>query len=594
MTPRAGSKPRRRSLAGDWHLLGRILAEARPFWVRIVAALLIGLLATPLALLAPVPLRIAVDSVIGSDPLPPLIARFVPTWLEASALRMIIFAAALHVAVVFLIQSQALVSSVLKIQVGEQLTLRFRARLLSHVQRLSFAFHDKRGTADSIYRIQYDAPSIQHVALSTIVPLLASATTLISVMYVIARIQTQLAIVALFILPLLYAYTRMYRRRIRPKHKKAKRLESSALNVVQEVLTSFRVVKAFGREKHEQERFVAQSRKGKRLRVRLAFAGSAFDLVVQLTTAVGTATVLALGALHVRSGAITLGEMLMVLTYLARLYSPVESISRRIARLQNQLASAERVFDLLDEAPDVTEKPDAKSVQRVDGRIEFRDLSFSYGEGEPPIISNASFTIPRGARVGIVGRTGAGKTTLVNLLSRCYDPTGGAILVDGTDLRDFKIADLRMQFAILMQDPVLFSTSIAENIAYARLDASPEEITEAARAAGAHEFISALPDGYETLVGERGMRLSGGERQRVSLARAFLKNAPILILDEPTSSVDPKTEAAIVQDFQRLMGDRTTFIISHRESAIANCSVLLDVHDGRISMRSGGAVGAGA
>jgi ATP-binding cassette subfamily B protein len=567
--------------------LARILAEARPYRRPILGILALGLLGAPLALLAPVPLKIAVDSVIGQDPVPSILGRLVPAWLESSPGGMLLLAACLHVAVVFLIQSQSLLSAVLQTHIGERLTLQFRARLLDHAQRLSFAFHDRRGTADSIYRIQYDAPSIQFVAISTLVPFLSSVLTLVSVLYVISRIHAQLALVAVVILPVLFLYTRVYRSRIRPKHKKAKRLESSALNLVQEVLTSFRVVKAFGREDHEKDRFIQQSRKGKRVRVRLALAGSAFDLAVQVTTAAGTATVLAVGAIQVRAGAISLGELLMVLTYLARLYAPVETISRRVASLQNQLASAERVFELLDEMPEVSERPGARPIRRARGEFEFRNVSFAYEGDECPILRQASFRIPAGSRVGIVGKTGAGKTTLVNLLNRSYDPSSGSILLDGVDLRDCRIADLRDQFAILMQDPVLFSTSIAENIAYAKLGAAGEEITRAARAAGAHDFIMGLPNGYDTLVGERGMRLSGGERQRVSLARAFLKNAPILILDEPTSSVDPQTEAAIVADIEKLAAEGTTFIISHRMGALAGCELLLVVEDGRVLLRSG-------
>ena len=252
-----------------------------------------------------------------------------------------------------------------------------------------------------------------------------------------------------------------------------------------------------------------------------------------------------------------------------------------MASMQSHLASAERAFALLDESPDVIERPHARSLVRASGALAFRHVSFAY-ETERPVLRDISFEVQPGTCLGIAGTTGAGKTTLVNLFTRFYDPTAGEILLDDVDLRDYKLADLRDQFALVLQEPVLFSTSIAENIAYARPSASESDIIAAAKAANVHDFISRLPQGYETLVGERGMRLSGGERQRISLARAFLKDAPILILDEPTSSVDVKTEAAIVEAMERLMHGRTTFIITHRVSALQHCDFILRIERGRV------------
>jgi ATP-binding cassette subfamily B protein len=304
-------------------------------------------------------------------------------------------------------------------------------------------------------------------------------------------------------------------------------------------------------------------------------------MLVGVTTAVGTATVLFIGMNHVRAGTLTLGELLLVMGYLAQLYGPLKAISKRAASLQSHLAGAERAFALLDEAPDVAERPGARPLARAAGAVAFRGVCFTYASGRP-ILQDVSFEFAPGTRVGIAGVTGAGKTTLVNLLTRFYDPTAGQILLDGVDLRDYRLADLRNQFAIVLQEPVLFSTSIAENIAYARPDAREEEVVAAAKAANAHEFISRLPEGYQTRVGERGMRLSGGERQRIALARAFLKDAPVLILDEPTSSVDVKTEAAILEAMGRLRQGRTSFMIAHRLSTLASCDVLLQIEHGRL------------
>jgi ATP-binding cassette, subfamily B, bacterial len=299
-------------------------------------------------------------------------------------------------------------------------------------------------------------------------------------------------------------------------------------------------------------------------------------------TAIGMGTVLYIGVHDIKAGTLTLGNLLLVMGYLGQLYSPMRTLGRKMASMQGYLVGAERAFALLDEVPDVVERPNAKPLTHTTGAMAFENVSFAYDGDQLPVLHDISFAVPAGACIGVVGTTGAGKTTLVNLLTRFYDPSRGRILLDGVDLRDYRLADLRNQFAIVLQEPVLFSSSIAENIAYARPDATGGEIVAAARAANAHEFISRLPDGYDTAVGERGMRLSGGERQRISIARAFLKDAPILILDEPTSSVDIKTEAAILEALDRLARGRTTFVITHRPSALKQCDIIVRMEQGRL------------
>ena len=316
--------------------------------------------------------------------------------------------------------------------------------------------------------------------------------------------------------------------------------------------------------------------------MQLAFVQGSSRALFAMTTAIGTALVLFIGVHRVQSGNLTVGNLVLAMAYLAQLYLPAQLISETISDMQAGIASAARIFAVLDEVPDVLERPHARPLGRAIGELAFRNVSFAYN-GRDPVLHGVSFEIPPGTRVGISGATGAGKTTLVSLLTRFYDPTEGQILLDGIELRDYKLADLRNQFAIVLQEPVLFSTSVAENIAYARPDASEEEIVEAAKAANAHDFVKALPDGYDTLVGERGMRLSGGERQRISLARAFLKDAPILILDEPTSSVDLGTEAVIMEAMERLMRGRTTIMIAHRLSTLDNCDAHLKIDAGTIS-----------
>jgi ATP-binding cassette subfamily B protein len=413
------------------------------------------------------------------------------------------------------------------------------------------------------------------------IPLVTSTLTLIIMAVIVTWIDWRLALVALGVAPVLFFLSHVYGRRLRGQSREAKKVESAAMAVVQEVLVAVRVVKAFGQEDREHERFVTRSTEGLRAKLRITFASGVLGLLVGLTTAAGTAAVLFVGVTHVRDGVLTLGGLLVVMAYLGQLYGPLETVSKKVADLQGTLASAERAFTLLDEAPDVADRPGAKHVTRAAGAVEFRHVGFAYPDN-PPVLHGVTFEIPAGTRVGVVGRTGAGKTTLMNLLMRFYDPSAGQVLLDGLDLRDCRLADVRNQFAVVLQEPVLFSTSVAENIAYARPDATDEEVVAAAKAANAHEFITGLPDGYDTLVGERGLRLSGGERQRISLARAFLKDAPVLVLDEPTSSVDVRTEAAIIEAMERLMRGRTTFMIAHRLSTLRSCDLLLVLEKGRL------------
>src|SRR6266581_466845 len=562
-------------------LYRRLLAQARPYWPHIAATLVLGLLSTPLALLGPLPLQIAVDSVIGSHPVPRFLDALPSSAAMHSKTAVLTLAAGLLVAIALLSQLQALGMSLLRTYTGEKLVLKFRARLFRHVQLLSLSYHEYRGTTDSTYRIQYDAPAIQWIAIDGLIPFITAGFALAGMIYVTARIDRQLALVALLISPVLLLISRAYGRRLRGQWHEVYKFQSSAMSVVQEVLAAVRVVKAFGQEDREQRRYMHHASEGIWARFRVAFAEGGFGLLVGLTTAVGTAMVLTIGARHVQSGVLTLGELLLVMAYLSQLYGPLQTLSSMTGHLQSSLASAERAFSLLDETPDVAERQDAKPISRTSGAVAFHDVSFAYDKVHP-VLHDVSFEVSPGTRVGIMGATGAGKTTLVGLLTRFYDPTAGQILLDRVDLRDYRLTDLRNQFAIVLQEPVLFSTSVAENIAYACPAASHDEIVAAARAANAHEFILGLPEGYETQVGERGMRLSGGERQRISIARAFLKDTPVLILDEPTSSLDMRTEAAIIEAMERLMQGRTTFIIAHRPSTLVNCGMLLMIENGRL------------
>jgi ATP-binding cassette, subfamily B, bacterial len=544
--------------------------------------LALSLMSTPVALLTPLPLKIVVDSVLGDKSLPGFMQPLVPEFIVSSKEMVLILSVALVLIVALIGQLREIFSLILTTYTGEKLVMDFRARLFRHAQRLSFTYHDWRGTADSTYRIQYDALAVQWITTQGLIPLVTSAVTLISMIFITTLIDLQLALVALAVSPLLLLILRTYGQRLRTGWRGQKKLESSTLSVVGETLGGIRVVKAFGQEDREKERFTRKASETLRARIRLSFHEGGLGLMVGLVIAAGEAAVIFIGVRNVQAGTLTLGDLLLVMGYLSQLYRPLQSISKKVGDLQQSMASAERTFALLDQSPEVIEKPNAMPLSRARGALSFQNVFFAYKVENNPVLQNVSFEVLPGTRVGIAGATGAGKTTLVSLLTRFYDPTSGRITLDGVDLRDYRIADLRNQFAIVLQEPVLFSTSIAENIAYAKPDATSEEIMAAARAANAHEFITHLPEGYDTQVGERGMRLSGGERQRISLARAFLKDAPILILDEPTSSVDMKTEAVIMEAMTQLMLGRTTFMIAHRLSTLEQCDVRLKIEQGHV------------
>jgi ATP-binding cassette, subfamily B, bacterial len=559
----------------------RMLAETRRHWLQIAALFGISLLSIPLTLLTPIPLKIMIDSIIGTEEFPSLMIAVLPESADRTSFAAIALVASFFVLIAMGKQLCDLAFSVLRTFTGEKLVLGFRAKLFRHAQRLSLSYHDSKGTADSTYRIQYDAPAIQWISIDAIIPLVTALLTLGAMIFVMARIDWQLALVALAVAPFLFVVSQKFSRRLKLRWREAKDLESSTLGVVQEVLSSVRVVKAFVQEDREQKRYVEHAGRNLREQLRLSVTAGAFALIIGMAMALGTAAVLFLGTRHVQAGQLTLGEFILIMSYLAMLYGPLQTLSKSAASLQGSLVSMERAFEILDQAEDVPDKPNARPLVRARGQVRFENVSFAYTP-ERTALRDISFEVSPGARVGIAGTTGAGKSTLAGLLVRLYDPVSGRILLDGVDVREYKRHDLRNQFAIVLQEPVLFSSSIAENIAYAKPDAAEHEILAAARAANAHDFIARLPHGYRTAVGERGVQLSGGERQRISLARAFLKDAPILILDEPTSSVDVTTESVILEAMERLMRGRTSFMIAHRLSTLEACDVRLQLELGRL------------
>lgn len=565
----------------DFTLIRRLLRECGGYMPALLGVLALELLGTPLALLAPVPLKLAVDSIVHHRPLPWFVAGWLPSPEHPGAL--LAWVCVLSLVIAFAGQLQDLASSLLATYTSQQMLRDFRSRLFEHAQRLSLAYHTRKGTADTMYRIQTDATCLEWLFVDGAIPLASSTFTLVSFLYMVLALNWKIGCTALVISPVLFFLTRSTRPILRGQSRELKQQESAALGIIQEVLGVLRVVKAFGQEDRERGRYLAATDRCIRARVRLTLAQDGLGLLINMVAAVGLAAVLFFGVSDVLAGALTLGNMLLITSYISQLYSPLKTFSRKTVNLQAQLAGAERALGLLDEPVDVPEPSHPVDLERSRGSLAFEDVCFSY-TGKRPVLDGVSFEIPDGARVGIVGATGAGKSTLTYLMTRFADPDQGRVLLDGVDLRNYRTTDLRRQFAVVFQEPVLFATTLAENIAYARPGADMADIIAAAEAANIHHFIESLPEGYETQVGERGMALSGGERQRIGLARAFLRDAPILILDEPTSSVDLDTEAGIMEAVERLMAGRTTFIIAHRLNTLDACDLVLRVENRTVTV----------
>jgi ATP-binding cassette, subfamily B, bacterial len=561
----------------------RAVKLARPCWPHLAGIVLLSLLSAPVTLLAPLPLKIAVDSVLGSHPLPgwlhllPLPAR----WLTAPNGGLVI-CAILLLAIALISCFQSLANWLLSTYTGEKLVHDLRGLLLFRAQRLSLAVHDRRGANDTAYRIQYDAPAIQNLFLQGMVPLFSSVFTFAAMMAVTVRISWHIASIAAIVSPVLFVLARNSSRKVHKRYHEVSELDSSAMLVLHEALSCLRAVKAFGQESYEDERFRRKSRQRMTEQVRLASIQAGFHVLIGLCVALAAAVAMVMGVTEVRQQMMTVGEFLLVMAYMAQLYEPLRTISTKIPELQSTLASLHRAFALLEETPEMEETPLFSKPVRARGEVEFRNVSFHYTAGGRGVLQDISFHVRPGMRVGVVGPSGSGKSTLVNLLTRFYDPTDGSIRIDSTDLREYNLAGLRQQFSIVLQEPMLFSTTVAGNIAYADPRASRAQVIAAAKLANAHEFIQRLPQGYDTPLGDGGTGLSGGERQRLAIARAFLKDAPMLILDEPTSAVDVRTEELIMEALDCLMDGRTTFMIAHRLSTLERCDMVLVLQNGSL------------
>src|SRR5437667_373519 len=422
--------------------------------------------------------------------------------------------------------------------------------------------------------------------IDSLIPLTTSILTLGAMILVMVFLDWELALIALLVSPLMFLLTFVFRPRIRAGWRKFRASESAAMAVAQESLGASRLVKSYGQEERKNKELVSHYDASLSASLKVQVDSAIYSLLVGVLTAAGLAAVLYIGIGHV-PGILTLGSLLVVNYYVTQLYGPLRNVGQSILDIQMSLTGVERYRAVLDEKPDVPELPNAIPLARARGNIAFRNVSFAYTK-DHPVLHDITFELPSGNRLGVVGPTGSGKTTLSTLLLRLFDPTEGVITLDDLDLTDYKLADLRNQYAVVHQETVLFSTSVAENIRFAKPNATMDEVIAAAAAAKAQHFITNLPNGYDTLVGERGMKLSGGERQRISLARAFLKDAPILILDEPTSSLDVHTESAILDTIQELMKGRTTMMIAHRPSTVRGCHLRVQIERGRVVDRRPG------
>jgi len=561
-------------------LAGWTLSFLRPYRARVTAIVALSLLEIGLAALAPWPLKAVVDNVLGGHPLPAVVAAPAQALSGGSAAGLL----ALIVVAGLLLQLASeivlMAHTQLQVDTGQRIVYDLRRSLLAHLLALPLRHHVAARTADGVYRLETDAYCINDLVMGGAFPLSMAVIKLAVMFGILVRLDLTLALLSLVVVPFLWASLRYYARRMVDRAERVKALESSLVERMFEILASVKVIKSFAREGHELRRFGDAGDGTMRARLRLTWQESLFSVVVSAITLSGAALVLGIGGLHVLDGTLTVGSLLVVIAYLAAVYNPLSSIAHTTGSLQQAVVSARRVREILGITPEPFDTPGGRDATGLAGDIRFEHVSFAYDDRT--ILDDISFEARPGELVALVGLTGAGKTTLASLLPRFYEPTAGRVTIDGVDVRDYDLRAMRERIALVPQEPVLFAGSIAENIRYGRLDASRDDVEQAARAAHVHTFVERLPHGYDSLVAEAGATLSGGERQRLGIARALLKDAPILVLDEPTSSLDALSEEIVFDALRRLRERRTTLVIAHRLSTIRDASRILVLHDGRV------------
>jgi ATP-binding cassette, subfamily B, bacterial len=563
-------------MASTVRVLGKVLARVAPYrgafaWA-VAQVVLIGVL----ELAKPWPLKIVVDHVLAGRPLG------WPGFGGFDGTALLVLACLGLVAVYALLGVLGVTSNYTTIGVGQRMVDDFRSELYQHLQRLSLAFHSRRQVGDLLYRLTSDTFAIQTLTMNGFFPILTSIVLLGGMLVVMLRLDWVLTVVALAVVPALGLAIVAMSRRITALATESRLKESALWTVAQRAMGAIRVIQAFTTEEDEHRRFVTSSRASLDANLRLYTFQTGYSAFVNVVVAAGTAVVLYVGATHVLRGQLRIGDILVFTTYLASLYAPINSLTQTWGLIQGARVGAERVFEILDTAPDLVDGSRELAAAEVHGAVSLEDVVFGY-EPRRPVLRGVSLHARAGELVAVVGATGAGKTTLVSLIPRFYDPAAGRVLLDGIDVRDFRLRALRRHVAMVLQPPLVFPTTLRENIAYGRPEATEVQVRAAAQLAQLDDFLARLPAGLDTVVGEAGATLSAGEQLRITIARALLRDAPILILDEPTSALDASTEALVMRGLERLMAGRTTFVIAHRLSTVRRADTIVVLHEGRIA-----------
>jgi ATP-binding cassette, subfamily B, bacterial len=533
------------------------------------------------SLMEPWPLKLVFDHVLNSRPLEGWMGRLAGVFGGSDTFTILSFAVAAVLAIAIFGAICSYLQKYLTTSVGQWVMHDLRRTVYSHIQRLSLSFHDQSRTGDLISRVTSDIDAIQSFITSGLLGTLVNILTLLGMVGVMFYINWRFTLVALSVAPVLFAVVFFYTRRIKKATKEVRKKEGEIVSVVQEVLTAMRVVKAFAREDYEQHRLEEQSLEGVEIALRARSLKAKLSPLVEIIVAVGTCLILWFGARTVMTGEMTEGSLLVFIAYLGKMYKPMQELSKMTDAYTKASVGYDRIREILDSEREVKDLPRAKKAPRFRGKIEFENVSFSYSP-ESPVLRDVSFTVQPGQVAALVGPTGTGKSTIISLIPRFYDPSSGVVKIDDVDVRKWKQRSIRQQISFVLQESILFHAPIWQNIAYGNPEASRAEILRAAEVANAHEFIVQMPERYDTVVGERGITLSGGQRQRIAIARAVIRNSPILIMDEPSSGLDAASEKLVFEALNRLMKGKTSIVIAHRLSTIREADVIFVVADGTI------------